>query len=82
MSRDFPDGPVVKNPSSSAVDIVLIPGQGTKIPHAWEVGETKLTCRSYRVHVLWSLCPAIREKPKHYKRSRVLQLRSNTVTNK
>ena len=35
MSRDFPDSPVVKNPPSSAVDIGLIPGQGTKIPHAW-----------------------------------------------
>ena len=30
MSRDFPDGPVVKNPPSSAVDIVLIPGQGLR----------------------------------------------------
>ena len=27
-------GPVVKNPPSDAVDEDLIPGQGTKIPHA------------------------------------------------
>ena len=32
--RDFPVGPVVKNPSSNAGDMGLIPGQGTKIPHA------------------------------------------------
>ena len=30
--RDFPGGPVVKNPPSNAVDEGLIPGQGTKIP--------------------------------------------------
>ena len=32
-SRDFPGGPVVKNPPSNAGDVGLIPGQGTKIPH-------------------------------------------------
>ena len=32
--RDFPDGPVVKNPSYNAGDMSLIPGQGTKTPHA------------------------------------------------
>ena len=83
MSRDFPDGSVVKNPPSSAVDIVLIPGQGTKIQLAWEVGETKLMCCNHRAHVLWSLSTATREKPKHYnKRARVLQLGCNTVRNK
>ena len=33
--RDFPDGPVVKNLPCNAGDVGLIPGQGTKIPHAW-----------------------------------------------
>ena len=33
-SRDFPGGPVVKNLPSNAGDTSLIPGQGTKIPHA------------------------------------------------
>ena len=33
-SRDFPGGPVVKNLPSNAGDAGLIPGQGTKIPHA------------------------------------------------
>ena len=33
LSRDFPGGPVVKNPCSNAGDKGLIPGQGTKIPH-------------------------------------------------
>ena len=32
--RDFPGGPVVKNLLCNAGDIGLIPGQGTKIPHA------------------------------------------------
>ena len=32
--RDFPGGPVVKNLPSNAGDTGLIPGQGTKVPHA------------------------------------------------
>ena len=32
--RDFPGGPVVKNPPSNAGGPGSIPGQGTKIPHA------------------------------------------------
>ena len=32
--RDFPSGPVVKSPPSSAGDTSSIPGRGTKIPHA------------------------------------------------
>ena len=32
--RDFPGGPVVKNPPSNAGDVGSIPGWGTKIPHA------------------------------------------------
>ena len=31
---DSPGGPVVKNPPSNARDVGLIPGLGTKIPHA------------------------------------------------
>ena len=34
LLRDFPGGPVVKNPPSTAGDAGLIPGQGTEIPHA------------------------------------------------
>ena len=33
---DFPGGPVVKNPPCDAGVKGLIPGQGTKIPHAME----------------------------------------------
>ena len=32
--RDFPGGPVVKNPPSNAEDVGSIPSQRTKIPHA------------------------------------------------
>ena len=32
--RDFPGGPVVKTSPSKARGMGLIPGQGTKIPHA------------------------------------------------
>ena len=34
MPRDFPGGPVVKNPLFNAGDAGLIAGGGTKIPHA------------------------------------------------
>ena len=32
--RDFPGGPVVKNPPSNAGDAGSIPGRATKLPHA------------------------------------------------
>ena len=32
--RDFPAGPVVKTLPSNTKGVSLIPGQGTKIPHA------------------------------------------------
>ena len=31
---DFTGGPVAENPPSNAEDVGLIPGPGTKIPHA------------------------------------------------
>ena len=31
---DFTGGPVVKNPPCNTEDVGLIPGQGTRIPHA------------------------------------------------
>ena len=34
--RDFPAGPVVKNPPCNARDVGLIPCRGMKIPHAEE----------------------------------------------
>ena len=34
--RDIPLGPVVKNPSSNAVDTGSMPSRGTKIPYASE----------------------------------------------
>ena len=36
QNRDFPGGPVVGNPPANAGDVGLIPGPGTKIPHAAE----------------------------------------------
>ena len=33
-AQRFPDGPVVRNPPSSAGDKGSIPGQGSKIPYA------------------------------------------------
>ena len=32
--KEFPGGPVVKNPPSNTGDVGSIPGQGTKIPRA------------------------------------------------
>ena len=34
INRDFPGGPVVKNPLYNARDVGSIPGQGTNIPPA------------------------------------------------
>ena len=34
LATDFPGGPVVKKQPSNAGDVGLIPGWGTKIPHA------------------------------------------------
>ena len=56
MSRDFPGGPVVKNPPSNAGDVGSIPGQGTKIPHATgqlslSATTTELTCLNERARV-------------------------------
>ena len=40
--RDFPGGPAVKTHASTAGNAGLIPGQGTKIPHAaWHSQERK-----------------------------------------
>ena len=40
--RDFPGGPVVKNPPCNAEDLGLVPGLGTKIPLA--AGRLKSLC--------------------------------------
>ena len=51
--RDFVGGPVVKNPPSSAEDVDLIPGRGTKIPHIMK--QLSLRATTTEAHVLWSL---------------------------
>ena len=53
MLRDFPGGPMVKNPPSNATDEGSIPGQGPKIPHV----VAKRSPRE-RAQALWSLCAA------------------------
>ena len=40
--KDFPGGPVVKNLPFNARDVELIPGPGTKIPHAVGCSQTFL----------------------------------------
>ena len=61
----FPGGPVVKNPPSNAGDAGLIPGRGTKIPHAAgqispRATTTELTCLNDRAHVLQTTEPMCR----------------------
>ena len=63
MFWDFPGGPVVKNLSCYAGDFSLIPGRGTKIPHAaGQLSPCDTTrepdCCNYRAHALWSPCTA------------------------
>ena len=48
--RDFPRGPVVKNPPCNAGDAGSIPGQGTKIPHAIELLSLHTTTRESVCH--------------------------------
>ena len=38
----FPGAPVVKNLPRNAGDVGVIPGQGTKIPHATEACTTRI----------------------------------------
>ena len=57
--RDCPSGPVVKNPSNAG-DVGLIPGGGTKIPHA--AGQLSPSATNYRAHSPCSLCATTRER--------------------
>ena len=63
---EFPGGPVVESLPYNAVDMGLIPGWGTKIPHA---GGQLSPCAAsepvglnYRAHALWGPCTITREK--------------------
>ena len=75
--RDFPGGPVVKNPPFSAEDAVSIPGWGTKFPRAAgqlnpRTTTTELTCPGTRAPQLERENPhaTTREKPtRHNERS-------------
>ena len=62
--RDFPGGPVTKNPPCNATEEGLIPDQGTKLPHATE---------------LLSLHASTRESVRHNGRPCVTQLRPDTI---
>ena len=50
IMRDFPGGPVVKNPPRIAGEAGLTPGRGTKIPHAAEQLGPLATPREPRCH--------------------------------
>ena len=45
--RDFPGGPVVKSPPANAEDSGSIPGQGAKIPHAWQPKDQNIKQKQY-----------------------------------
>ena len=64
LEGNFSSGPEVKNSPSDAGDVVSIPGQGTKIPHATEQLSPHSTTR---------------ESVGRNKRSHVLQLRPSTI---
>ena len=90
---DFPGGPVVKNPPSSAGDLGSIPGRGTKIPHAAgqlspDTTTTELVRLDNRARVTQTTeptCPGARapqlerENPHCNKRSRMPELRPDTA---
>ena len=50
IAGDDPGHPAVKNPLANAVDAGLIPGQGTKTPHAKEQLSSHTTAREKPVH--------------------------------
>ena len=52
-------GSVVKNPPSNAGDVGLIPGPGTKIPHA--TGQLNPYARAREASSLWNPCSTTRE---------------------
>ena len=60
--RNFPGGPVVKNPPCNAGGETSIPGWGTKIPHATRKGSPRTSARSVSTREV----PALRNwrKPK------------------
>ena len=63
--RDFPGGPVVKNPPPNAGDVGSIPGRRTKIPHA--TGQLSLcTPTTYLARARWSPRATTTEKPVHH----------------
>ena len=86
--KDFPGRPVVKNPPYDAEDAGLIPGKGTKIPHATGQLSPRATTTEL-ARQLESLratarerkpATTTREKPAyHNEKSHVLQLRPNTA---
>ena len=47
LLRDFPGGPVVKNPPCNAGDMGSIPAQGTEIPHTTEQLSPRATPREF-----------------------------------
>ena len=49
-ARDYPGGPVVKNPPCNAGDLGSVPGWGTKIPHAAEQLSLHIATRESRHH--------------------------------
>ena len=66
--REFPAGPVIKNPPSSAGDMGLIAGQRTKTAHS--VGQRspgtatgEATAQRGKVHVLQRRASALQQRP-------------------
>ena len=61
--RDFPRGPVVKNPPSNAGDEGLIPGQGVGFPHTREqLNLSTTTTEPTRSRA----CAPQQQKPRHH----------------
>ena len=50
LEGNFSSGPEVKNSPSDAGDVVSIPGQGTKIPHATGQLSLHVTTREFVHH--------------------------------
>ena len=81
IDRDYPGGPVVKNPPSNAGDAGPIPVRGTKLPHA--MGQLSLRATTTELSHLneRARVPQTTEPTHHnYRDARTPQRRAHAAT--
>ena len=72
ITRDFPDGPVVKNLPPNAGSAGLIPGQRTKIPHALGQLSPFATTKDPMCTATKTQCSQIKQINKYFLKNKIL----------